>query len=145
MRTRVLALMLEPVGTGCCQHRAGHGLFPAPDSHTDLGGLAFLEANLTSKGQGEEGMEYIDLFHIFVTRSPASFRSGSTFLPLASDVPTEALLVALQVPYQIQLQMGFLSPIPACSDSVSALDLSPPGSSVPSSTSCMVFFLYLNP
>ena len=39
-------------------------MFFTPDFATGLRGLGFLKANLTSKDQHEEDIEYLDLFHI---------------------------------------------------------------------------------
>lgn len=60
----------------------------------------------------------------FKTGSPFPFTGQTPILPshpFADDVPIETFLVALHVPCQNQLHMGFSfpKPIPACLDSVS--------------------------
>lgn len=96
--------------------------FLAPDFPAGLRGLRFLKADLTSKDCGE-GIDP-DIFHILPHQGPCPVQQQTYIypsLPSVIDLSAEALLVALQVYWEIQLQVGFgfPSPIPACLGSVS--------------------------
>lgn len=78
--------------------------------------LGFLKASLTSKEQGKETLSSLVLSLSFVIRSPDPYsRQTPIFpsLPFTADVPVEAFPVALHIPHQIQLQMGFALLTPA--------------------------------
>lgn len=81
------------------------------------------EATLTK----EKALNTPDFSMSFATRSPALFSSRHIFLLFCfvAEIPIEALLVALQIPHQIKLQVSFglPNPIHARLNSMSVSDL----------------------
>lgn len=87
--------------------------------------LVFLKASLMNRDWGKQSNKYLSYFCVFCNQLPCPIQQWAHTFPslhFLADKPIEVLVAlhTLNIPYHIQLQVGFgfPKPIPECSDSI---------------------------